>query len=451
MDTSQNEVRAKLARHLAALANHGGGYLIFGVDDTTRKPQGQTSLDRALFGEDAISGIVKRYLDPPFQCQTAWTICDGVEYPVVIAPTHGARPIIAKTDGPHDGKSRPIGVRQGEIYVRAPGPESIAIRTPEDWTALLERCLSHRADLLANIMHRAIGRPSKPALIVSQMLTAASDATADDFISQVAATQIPPEDEIWFRPKSQNFTVNGYALVGNDGDLLAIENPSTLNEHVGTALRSHFQRSNMPFRHVRAAERAPQFRTAKLLEREVGYLEGMRLPTMPVARGTEDYWRIYEQGIVTIAESYLEDHIAFRTGSRLRFLLVSESLARMHGLLAHARLIGEQTPAVNQIVVRMDWRGLRNRTLCWDRDTVVFGGKKLADDRFARTFTLSWSELRGSYFPALRRTLIPFFSMFDFPGQPDAATWLTQTLVQEELTKIDHGMRLFEDASSHQT
>jgi hypothetical protein len=295
-------------------------------------------------------------------------------------------------------------VRQGEIYVRAPGPESIAIKSPEDWTALLERCLSHRADLLANIMHRAIGRPSKPALIVSQMLTAASDATADDFISQVAATQIPPEDEIWFRAKSQNFTVNGYALVGNDGDLLAIENPSTLNERVSTALRSHFQRSNMPFRHVRAAERAPQFRTAKLLEREVGYLEGMRLPAMPVARGTEDYWRIYEQGIVTIAESYLEDHIAFRMGSRLRFLLV-----------------------------------------------VVFGRKKLADDRFVRTFTLSWSELRGSYFSAFRRTLLPFFSMFDFPGQTDAAIWLTQTLAQEELTKIDHGMRLFEDDSSHQT
>jgi hypothetical protein len=31
MATSRNEVRAKLARHLAALANHGGGSLIFGV------------------------------------------------------------------------------------------------------------------------------------------------------------------------------------------------------------------------------------------------------------------------------------------------------------------------------------------------------------------------------------------------------------------------------------
>jgi predicted HTH transcriptional regulator len=99
MDTSQQEVRAKLARHLAALANHGGGYLIFGVDDATRKPQGQTTLLPALFGEDAISAIVKRYLDPPFQCQTAWTSCNGVQYPVVIVPAHGARPITAKTDG----------------------------------------------------------------------------------------------------------------------------------------------------------------------------------------------------------------------------------------------------------------------------------------------------------------------------------------------------------------
>ncbi len=48
MDTSNGEVRAKLARHIAALANHGG-YLIFGVDDKTRKPLGKTTLDLSLF------------------------------------------------------------------------------------------------------------------------------------------------------------------------------------------------------------------------------------------------------------------------------------------------------------------------------------------------------------------------------------------------------------------
>ncbi|MGY4167535.1 AlbA family DNA-binding domain-containing protein [Bradyrhizobium sp. USDA 4529] len=38
MDTSDAEVRAKLARHFAALSNLGGGYPILGVDNTTRVP-----------------------------------------------------------------------------------------------------------------------------------------------------------------------------------------------------------------------------------------------------------------------------------------------------------------------------------------------------------------------------------------------------------------------------
>ena len=50
IDTSDTAVGAQLARHLAALSNHGGGYLIFGVDDTTKLAQGPTTLHPKLFG-----------------------------------------------------------------------------------------------------------------------------------------------------------------------------------------------------------------------------------------------------------------------------------------------------------------------------------------------------------------------------------------------------------------
>jgi predicted HTH transcriptional regulator len=90
-DTSVAEASAKLARHLAALCNHGGGYLIFGVDDKTRVPEGTTTLEPNLFGEDAISAIVKRYLDPRFQCRVEWTESGDVSYP---SPC-----IVARTDG----------------------------------------------------------------------------------------------------------------------------------------------------------------------------------------------------------------------------------------------------------------------------------------------------------------------------------------------------------------
>src|ERR1700693_5096425 len=104
IDTSVVEASAKLARHLAALSNHGGGYLIFGVDDKTKVPEGATTLEPKLFGEDAISSIIKRYLDPRFQCRVEWAESGGVSYPVVIVPAHGARPVIAVAGGPPDQK-----------------------------------------------------------------------------------------------------------------------------------------------------------------------------------------------------------------------------------------------------------------------------------------------------------------------------------------------------------
>jgi predicted HTH transcriptional regulator len=163
MDTSQPEVRAKLARHIAALANHGGGYLIFGVDDTTRQPQGATKLDQALFSQDAISAIVKRYLEPRIQIRVDHAEHGGVPYPVVIVPSHSARPVIAVADGPQDDKGRPVGIRQGEIYIRAAGPESVQIKHADDWNTLLERCLSHRSDLLGKILRQSIAKPTQPS------------------------------------------------------------------------------------------------------------------------------------------------------------------------------------------------------------------------------------------------------------------------------------------------
>jgi predicted HTH transcriptional regulator len=69
MDLTPKQARAELAKDLAAIANHGGGFIIFGVDDKSRKPQGLSPYDLNNFGEDAIADIVKSYLDPLFHCR----------------------------------------------------------------------------------------------------------------------------------------------------------------------------------------------------------------------------------------------------------------------------------------------------------------------------------------------------------------------------------------------
>ncbi len=196
MDTSEPATRAKLARHIAALANHGGGYLIFGVDDRSREPMDETMINRSLFSQDAVSSIIKKYLDPRFQVRVEEAEHAGVRYPVVIVPSHGARPVIAIADGPQvDGK--PVGIRQGDIYVRAAGPESVAIRSPDDWAALLDRCLAERGERIAKILRLGLARPSYDVSKASDLLAAAADSVGNTFAEearQLLPTLEPPYD-----------------------------------------------------------------------------------------------------------------------------------------------------------------------------------------------------------------------------------------------------------------
>ena len=146
-------VRAKAARHIAALANHGGGYFIIGIrDDGTLDPRQPDDFSR--YTHDEITGIVDRYLTPTFQCD-AFVVSptDSHRQCIVIrVPSHGSVPICAKADGPHDDRGRPQGIRKSEYYIRVPGPKSVPIESPEQWRVLIHRCvLSERSSLLSSI------------------------------------------------------------------------------------------------------------------------------------------------------------------------------------------------------------------------------------------------------------------------------------------------------------
>ena len=62
MDLSDEVARAKIARHLAALANHGGGYLAFGFNDDGQ-PATPHPGEMSPYNQDAITGIVDKILN----------------------------------------------------------------------------------------------------------------------------------------------------------------------------------------------------------------------------------------------------------------------------------------------------------------------------------------------------------------------------------------------------
>ena len=152
MPLTQNVERAKIARHICALANAGGGWLVFGFEDDGLPSESHPG-DLAAYGQDAINGIGAKYLEPQPHCEVHQVIAaSGLPYPVVRVPSHGAVPVCAKTDGPQDAKGRPQGITKGVHYVRAPGPQSVPIDSPELWREVLRRCvIADRTSLLTSI------------------------------------------------------------------------------------------------------------------------------------------------------------------------------------------------------------------------------------------------------------------------------------------------------------
>jgi predicted HTH transcriptional regulator len=151
LDLTDQAVRAKTARHLGAIANHGGGYLIIGIDDSRKLDEANHPGNLTGFTSDQFTGVIDRYLTPTFQCEVhhAAPTAGGRPCVVVRIPSHGSIPICARANGPEDDKGRSIGVRKGEHYIRVPGPKSVAVDSAELWQPLIRRCaMNDRQGLL---------------------------------------------------------------------------------------------------------------------------------------------------------------------------------------------------------------------------------------------------------------------------------------------------------------
>ena len=146
LDLTEKLQRAKIARHLAALANHGGGYLVLGFSDDLTPDQHRPT-DVRIYNRDVFSDIVRRYLIPRFQCEVIRVAAaNGEEFPIVRVPGHGSVPIAAKANGPTGRSGGPQGIRAGVYYIRKPGPESAPIIGAEEWAPLIRRCVLNDRD-----------------------------------------------------------------------------------------------------------------------------------------------------------------------------------------------------------------------------------------------------------------------------------------------------------------
>jgi hypothetical protein len=164
--------RAKLAKAIIAVANHGGGYVLLGFREHggTWQPDPCPSEDLANYSQDLVNGIVHKYAEPAFHCQShnVPRTDSGMPFPVIVVPGGQTVPIRSKRDGP-GGQ----GIQKNVYYVRRPGPMSEPPQTGQEWDSLIGKCVTsareENLDKFREIINAALqargmlstGRPSR--------------------------------------------------------------------------------------------------------------------------------------------------------------------------------------------------------------------------------------------------------------------------------------------------
>lgn len=413
IDLGDKVAQARLARHIAALANHGGGYLIFGFCD-----EESAALDRPAdlsgYSRDTFGGIVTRYLTPAFQCDVQLIQSSaGLIYPVVRVPSHGSTPIGAKADGPHDPKGKPQGIRAGFYYVRKPGPKSEVARGMEDWQPLIRRCVVFDRDSLLSDIARAVqlrSEPSAPA--VADRLKAWHEESEERWRSIVKkATALR-----WLVDIEANHCHLSYTILSDTGVNIPARELQRVLEQVNRDVRDTVWTGWSMFypftRPEIAAALHPEFGDGTGFD----VLEGNLVGDGGLGASLPDYWRYAVDGRATIIRPYREDRqrSVEGKGRQAGAWLSPETVIRETAeLVTHARIMAERYEG-SRAAFRCTWRGLANREID------DFGNVYWSPDRHARanqrTTTGTWDApvLAASWHEVVAELSCPVLSLFGF-------------------------------------
>jgi hypothetical protein len=348
LDLSSEEDKADLAKAILAIANHGGGFVVLGVKEG---PEGWVaSRDRPAgrrYTQDLINGIVKSYADPPFHCELhLLTHPDWrARVPIVVVPGGHKVPIRARRDGPNRRH-----VHADTYYIRGGGPESRAIRSSEEWSSLLARCLMAARDRLLESFRlileggSAIAAPTHPTKRIG--LTDWMDGSRERFDSLIQE-KLPTEKPSRF---SHGVWLFGYLI---DGDVA----PVSLSDLLQILREVKGHETGWPPWWVPTK----QVITPYVFEETVECW--LAEPGLSQDPSHSDFWRASPRGTMFLARGYEEDSRTpqVKPGTELEFTLpvwrVGECL--LHAERLGRRLAGEESSVEVQIL----WTGLKGRIL----------------------------------------------------------------------------------------
>jgi hypothetical protein len=421
------EDRAELARDLAALANHGGGYVVFGFQEPTLTPD-ETDPFRTNCTTERISAIVRGFLDPPVEFDVLPILsAAGVVHPVIRVAGHCATPICVRQDGPVVGQAKLI--ERGAYYIRkhgpiaagrhigVPRPQSSKIEVPQDWAPLIRRCVRHDREALLGALEATIeGRTPVPDL--SQRLLAWHRAARAAFLPLVQRS--PVADSLARRHYALSY---GFDLIRPE----AIEHAQLADALRRTVFelqgqfRSDWNMFDPPYRRAVQARFVLDPASG---DDEHDFLETAWLRDRNPGE-TADFWRVSPRGMASIIRGYAEDMTQappmppVRPGTCLSPTTLTQELAE---LVCHARAFARLFGGVRRVVFRCEWWGLAGREL-FDPDVRWAQRGPALDDRRVANLQVPVATLAQAWPDVVALLIAPVLRAFE-PDLVLDANWV---------------------------
>lgn len=419
LNLRDNTIRADLARHIAALANHGGGRIVFGLtDDMTYA--GPNTIPTPAVDRDCISGIVKKYLEPPFQCDVEVLASKtGNEHRVVIVPPHGATPVCAKANGP-DVNGKPVGIVHGTYYIRKPGPESAPILTANEWGPLIRRCAMHDRNAILGAIEAVLKARPVTASPTNEELKIWHDAAHLAFLRDLkAAKSYPPVYE-------KAHVQLSYRIVNGESERLTgpelIVALREVNNEVRNLVRTGW---SMFYVFDREGIQPVWMVDPTSGEGELDFLECSMLRDPMLDWTGCDFWRVTTGGKATLVREYWEDEADWcksrkiEPGSGFDPSLMLRSVAE---LVRHARGFAERFGSATDVEFRCEWHGLASRILISEQGGHWSPRRPPIDARRVATATSPVASLESDWPIVVSKLASPVARLFGIEqfATPDA-------------------------------
>ena len=412
------EDRAELARDIAALANHGGGFIVFGFNERSLRPDDSDPV-RTNCTADHVAAIAQAFLNPPVRCEVVSAISEmGVVHSVIRVPGHGVTPVCMQQDGPVVGGDKLV--ERGAYYIRkhgpvtpgrplgVPYPQSSKIDIPQDWAPLIRRCVRNDREALMGMLDATLeARPSGPT--TAQRLMTWHSAARAAFLGLVPRS--PVADSL-----ARRHYALSYALELAHPEILEhAQLPERLRRTVFSVQEQFRTGWNMFDPPYRRGVQARFVLDPASGDTEADFLEAAWLRARNPG-GVADFWRVSPRGFATVIRAYVEDQPQpvdlppIRPGAYLSPDVLTQDVAE---LACHARMFGRLFASARRVVFRCEWWGLAGRELFDPEGRWPYHGPALGDHCVATLqvplarLVNAWPEVVAHLVAPVMRTVEP--------------------------------------------